>query len=127
MLAGALRRAYRRARGAPGPGARAGALETLQGYDWPGNVRELENFMEKTMIFCRGETIDQAALPGEVRRRPRDADADDLTLRVAVRRVETECIRKALAATGGNRTQAARRLGISLRGLLYKIKDYGVE
>ena len=103
------------------------ALETLQGYDWPGNVRELENFMEKTMIFCRGEVISRAALPWEVRRRPRDADAADPTLRLAVRRIETECIRKALAATGGNRTQAARRLDISLRGLLYKMKDYGVE
>jgi len=98
----------------------------LQGYPWPGNVRELENFMEKTMIFCRCETIDLASLPWEVRRRPREG-GDDLSLRQAARRLEIEYIRKALQATGGNRTQAARLLEISLRGLLYKMKEYQLD
>ncbi len=113
--------------GRPTPALAPDALEALQGYDWPGNVRELENFMEKTMIFCRGETIDLAALPWEVRRRPRDASSASLALRPAVQRVESDCIRKALAAAGGNRTRAARLLEISVRGLLYKIKEHGVE
>ncbi|HEY7746723.1 MAG TPA: sigma-54 dependent transcriptional regulator [Desulfuromonadales bacterium] len=112
--------------GRPAPQIAADAAEVLRGYDWPGNVRELENFMEKTMIFCRGESIDLASLPWEVRRRPREG-GDDLSLRQAARRLELEYIRKALQATGGNRTQAARLLEISLRGLLYKMKDYQLD
>ena len=104
----------------------AECLEILSGYSWPGNVRELENFMEKTMIFNRGEVIEGLGLPGEVRRRERDG-GDDLSLKSAVSRMEREYIRKALAVTQGNKTQAAKLLEISLRGLLYKMKEYGVE
>jgi len=112
--------------GRPVPQLQADALEVLQGYPWPGNVRELENFMEKTMIFCRGETIGLASLPWEVRRRNRN-EAENLSLKQASMRLEGEYIRKALTATGGNRTQAARLLEISLRGLLYKMKEYEIE
>jgi two-component system response regulator AtoC len=108
------------------PELQADALHVLRGYPWPGNVRELENFMEKTMIFCRGETIDLASLPWEVRRRNRN-ESESFSLKQAAMRLESEYIRKALAATGGNRTQAAKLLEISLRGLLYKMKEYGLE
>ena len=104
----------------------AACLETLAAYPWPGNVRELENFMEKTMIFNRGEIIDNANLPGEVRRREQGA-GDDFSLKRAVARMEREYIGKALAATGGNQTQAAKLLEISLRGMLYKMKEYGLD
>jgi two-component system response regulator AtoC len=100
--------------------------ETLAGYLWPGNVRELENFMEKTMIFNRGEVIERTDLPGEVRRRERGG-GDYLSLKNAVTRLEREFISKALAVTGGNQTQAAKLLEISLRGMLYKMKEYGLE
>ena len=102
------------------------ALAALQDYPWPGNVRELENFMEKVMIFCRGPRIDLAALPWEVRRSPREPQ-DAFSLKQAVERMEREYLRKALAATGGNRTQAARLLEISLRALQYKLKEYDLE
>jgi two-component system response regulator AtoC len=108
------------------PELQADAMEVLQGYPWPGNVRELENFMEKTMIFCRGETIDLASLPWEVRRRNR-SEMESMSLKQATMRLECEYIRKALAATGGNRTRAARLLEISLRGLLYKMKEYELD
>jgi two-component system response regulator AtoC len=100
-------------------------LAEVAGYPWPGNVRELENFMEKMMIFNRGEVIDSADLPGEIRRRERGVGGD-LSLKNAVTRMEKEYIRKALAATGGNQTQAAKLLEISLRGMLYKMKEYGL-
>jgi len=102
------------------------ALAALQDYPWPGNVRELENFMEKVMIFCRGPRISLAALPWEVRRTPREPQ-DAFSLKQAVERMEREYLRKALAATGGNRTQAARLLEISLRALQYKLKEYDLE
>jgi two-component system response regulator AtoC len=112
--------------GRPLPHIQVDAMEILRGYPWPGNVRELENFMEKTMIFCRGELIDLDSLPWEVRRRNRN-ETESLSLKQATMRLEGEYIRRALAATGGNRTRAARLLEISLRGLLYKIKEYGIE
>jgi two-component system response regulator AtoC len=112
--------------GRPFPKIQADALEMLRSYPWPGNVRELENFMEKTMIFCRGEMIDLDSLPWEVRRRNRN-ETESLSLKQATMRLEGEYIRRALAATGGNRTRAARLLEISLRGLLYKIKEYEIE
>jgi two-component system response regulator AtoC len=61
-----------------------------------------------------------------VRRRNRN-ESESFSLKQAAMRLESEYIRKALAATGGNRTQAAKLLEISLRGLLYKMKEYGLE
>jgi two-component system response regulator AtoC len=112
--------------GRPVPALAPDALEVLTGYAWPGNVRELENFLEKTLIFCREETIDRSALPWEVRRKERD-ESGGFSLKEASMRLEREYIQKALTATGGNRTHAARLLEISLRALLYKMKEYGIE
>jgi two-component system response regulator AtoC len=102
------------------------AEETLSDYSWPGNVRELANFMERTMIFCRGDVLDLETLPGEIRRKNRGGE-QSFSLKQAALRLEKEYINKALAATAGNRTQAAKMLEISLRKLLYKIKEYGIE
>ncbi|MFA7536645.1 MAG: sigma-54 dependent transcriptional regulator [Desulfuromonadales bacterium] len=112
--------------GRPGPELSADACAVLQSYTWPGNVRELRNFMEKTVIFCREPIINQSSLPWEIRRENRDG-SDDHSLKKATARLEKEYIGKALSATGGNRTQAAKILNISLRGLLYKMKEYGIE
>jgi two-component system response regulator AtoC len=100
--------------------------QVLTGYSWPGNVRELANFMERAMIFCRGDVLGLEVLPGEMRREDRSSQ-EDFSLKNASARLEREYIRKALEATGGNRTQAAKLLEISLRNLLYKIKEYGFE
>ena len=101
-------------------------LSRLQRHSWPGNVRELENFMEKTLIFQRGDHIELDALPGEaLRRTPRSGQ--DFSLKEAVPSVEREYIRKALAATDGNRTRAAKLLEISLRALHYKLKELDLE
>ncbi|NLC72055.1 MAG: sigma-54-dependent Fis family transcriptional regulator, partial [Desulfuromonadaceae bacterium] len=102
------------------------AVAALQSRSWPGNVRELMNFMEKTMIFCRREEIDAASLPWDSRRENRGA-VNSYSLKEAVRRLEKEYIRKALAATGGNRTLAARLLEISLRALHYKLTEYDTD
>ncbi len=112
--------------GRPAPAIAPEAAEVLKSYRWPGNVRELENFMEKTLIFCRGEEIDLPSLPWEVRRSNRE-EPDSFSLKQAMGRLEREYMKKALAATGGNRTHAARLLEISHRALLYKMKDYGIE
>lgn len=112
--------------GRPTPVITPKVAEVLAARTWPGNVREFANFMERTMIFCRGEVLDVEALPGEMRRRGRDS-AQAYSLKEAALRLEKEYIRKALVATDGNRTQAAKLLEISLRKLLYKIKEYHID
>ncbi|MEZ4600193.1 MAG: sigma-54 dependent transcriptional regulator [Syntrophotaleaceae bacterium] len=102
------------------------AEQILSRYSWPGNVRELANFMERTMIFNRGSTIDLEVFPGEMRRKNREP-LEEYSLKKASTRLEREYIRKALSETEGNRTQAAKLLEISLRNLLYKIKEYQLE
>jgi len=110
----------------PQPRLTEEAKKILLTYHWPGNVRELENYLEKALIFSSGETLElpplrknQSVLRGV---RP-----EEYSLKVASRRLEEEYIRKALVKTAGNRTQAAELLEVSLRSLMYKIKDYGID
>jgi two-component system response regulator AtoC len=107
------------------------ALDRLVDHPWPGNVRELENVVERAMILADSDRITLADLPEAIvspRRKatPQPAASGDFSMRRARRRFETELIRRALDATGGNRTRAARLLEISHRALLYKIKEYGL-
>lgn len=105
------------------PRITAEIITELKSYHWPGNVRELRNFIEKALIFNHDETLSLPHLPEDNRSIPRTEPAD-LSIKTANKRLEIEYIRKALSATDGNRTQAAKLLEISLRSLLYKIKDY---
>jgi two-component system response regulator AtoC len=108
------------------------ALERLLAHDWPGNVRELENVVERAMILADGDRITLRELPqgiGERAAAPAEARggaASDFSMRRARRRFESDLIRRALEATGGNRTRAAKLLEISYRALLYKIKEHGL-
>ena len=110
--------------GRPVPLLEPAALAALERYSWPGNVRELLNVLEKTLVLCREETIsvDDLALAVESSGR---SDVDGLSLKRATEQLERDYIQRALAVTGGNRTQAAKLLEISLRNLLYKLKEYG--
>jgi DNA-binding NtrC family response regulator len=104
----------------------AAAKKNLTDYHWPGNVRELENYLEKALIFSPGDTLELPPL--RIRQSaPGEFDSDEYSLKIASRRLEEEYIRKALAKTEGNRTQAAELLEISLRSLMYKLKEYGIE
>jgi two-component system response regulator AtoC len=104
-------------------------LECLVSYAWPGNVRELENVIERAVILASGDRISLRDLPDNVVHPavPAEGGSPDLSLKRARRAAETEIIRRALRATGGNRTHAARLLEISHRALLYKIKEYGIR
>jgi len=111
----------------------ADALEVLARQPWPGNVRELENTIERVLVLAESPVVDAAMLVDHLRpvRDPGSGagatDGADLSIKKATRALEIELIRRALAATGGNRTTAARLLEISHRALLYKIKDYGIS
>jgi DNA-binding NtrC family response regulator len=96
-----------------------GARSALENYPWPGNVRELQNVMERAVILARGE-IGVPHLNLEPPRAPLVPSERVLKAN------ERETIRKVLDESGGNRQQAARILGISLRTLQYRIKEYGL-
>jgi DNA-binding NtrC family response regulator len=115
------------------------AVAELVGYNWPGNIRELENLMERTILFCEGSEIGVSDLPPEIvgsapaSAAPAEGDARPAagSLKEAVRaeteRVERELIQRALDATGGNVTQAARKLKISRKSLQTKMKELGLR
>ncbi len=95
------------------------ARSALENYPWPGNVRELQNVIERAVILAQGE-IGVTHLNLEPLRAPL------VPAESVLKANEREAIRKVLDETGGNRKQAARILGISLRTLQYRIKEYGL-
>lgn len=110
------------------------ALQALQQYAWPGNVRELANVLERAAIMCGGDRIRKENLPadllagseqGAVAANVPQADAALPTLPAAVERLEKTLIQAALERTGGNKSRAAKLLGISERSLWYKLGIYG--
>ncbi len=106
------------------------AMERLTAYGWPGNVRELENVIERAVILCDGELVTARELPSSVVEAPDPGAGDSgqgYSLRRARRAAEAQAIQRALRATDGNRTHAARLLEISHRALLYKIKEFGLR
>lgn len=111
----------------------ADAVEALMRHSWPGNVRELRTAIEHAVVLCRGERITVRDLPASVRgggslqpasavRQPTLA-RDDLTVKDA----EKQLIIRALKETNGNRTLAAKRIGMSRRTLHRKLHAYKLE
>ncbi|MDR3632121.1 MAG: sigma-54 dependent transcriptional regulator [Desulfocapsaceae bacterium] len=101
------------------------AMNLLMQYDWPGNIRELENTMERATILCLGEQIFPSDLPlhllaedAQAARRPQ------VDVGYTLRDMEREVIKTTLSKTGNNRSQAAKKLGVSRQTLLNKIKEY---
>jgi len=108
------------------------AMERLSAYHWPGNVRELMHVVERAGALASGEIIDVPDLPDAVRNHaaapaPPDSESEKLTLREAVARLEHRMISEALQQTNGNRSEAARRLGIARAQLYAKLQECGIE
>ncbi|MHB8783482.1 MAG: sigma-54-dependent transcriptional regulator [Desulfobacteria bacterium] len=95
------------------------ARTAMENYPWPGNVRELQNVIERAVILAHGE-IDVRHMNLEQRGAPVVSDGSNLKVN------ERETIGKVLAEVGGNRKRAAGILGISLRTLQYRIKEFGL-
>lgn len=109
------------------------AMERLLAYSWPGNVRELRNVLERAMLLARAqerECIGPELLPVEVRSAAGTAAGPAVALEPHVPRslddVEREHMERTLRAHEGNRTHAARELGISRATLIKKIRQYGL-
>jgi transcriptional regulator with PAS, ATPase and Fis domain len=101
------------------------AMEMLTSYAWPGNVRQLENCIEQAVVLANEEVIDVDVLSLDHREPKKMAGHHDVAhAGLTLREVEQEHILRTLHAVNGNRTRAARLLGISLRCLQYKLKSY---
>ncbi|MCW5809040.1 MAG: sigma-54-dependent Fis family transcriptional regulator, partial [Deltaproteobacteria bacterium] len=114
--------------------------EVLAQQPWPGNVRELENVLERAIVLADhhragGPAIDLEFLATvmNIQGQPAadtgggDDASNELSIKKATRELEKTLIARALVATQGNRTNAAKLLEISHRALLYKLKEYGIS
>ena len=100
-------------------------MDLLIRYPWPGNVRELENSIERGVILMRGEYLDVGILPLAVQRwGSENVSSGDTEEPATLKDAERALIVKTLEETGGNRSEAARRLQITRKTLLNKIKNY---
>ena len=102
-----------------------GALDRLMHHSWPGNVRELRNVIESATILENGPEIGPDAV-GVGGARPPGSIAAAAGRRLSLAQVEEQYIRDVLRSTGGNRSEAARVLGINRKTLLEKRKRYGI-
>jgi DNA-binding NtrC family response regulator len=107
-------------------------MAQFQAYSWPGNVRELRNALERAVIVCEGSVIEQRHLPpGFGQAMSKLAAQDDNAVRLGVGttvgEAERMLILKTLESTHNNKTRAAEILGISLKTLHNKLKEYGKE
>ena len=99
-------------------------MDVLCGYHWPGNVRELRNVVENLIIFSPGELITQDQLPAKILKKSDQPRAVAIPTGMTMDSLEREAIYQTLAAVDGNKTRAAEVLGIGLRTLQRKLKDY---
>jgi DNA-binding NtrC family response regulator len=115
----------------PTPEISPEAMDVLVRYSWPGNVRELRNLIENLVVFARQPNLVLSDLPTELREAAETGDIaeskaqglfEDLNMDV----IERQAIVRALEKTAGNRGKAAELLGIGLRTLQKKLKDYGM-
>ncbi len=108
------------------------AMRRMMAYDWPGNIRQLENAMERALTLSRNRAwIDVADLPPELQRASLSEPAvpaipeDGFDMAAYVGAIERRLIERALDDTGGNRQQAARRLGLKRTTLVEKLRRLG--
>jgi DNA-binding NtrC family response regulator len=105
------------------------AMEKLLGYHWPGNVRELENVIERSLVMATGKQLDAGDIKLEAAPRPRapNGGAALLPEGLTLDQYEQDIIREALKRADGNKSQAARMLGLTRNALRYRLTQMGLE
>jgi len=104
-------------------------MELLKAYSWPGNVRELKNVLERAVILSEGPQIEPSYLPEYVLI-PTASDVKDavkIPAGLTAAEAEKELILGTLRATGNNKAEAARRLGLDVKTIRNKLKSYGIK
>ena len=111
------------------PGLTPRAMSALVNYSWPGNVRELKNWIEQALVLADGDLIDLQHFPSLTREASGTLRSGVPLAPLGLRLEELErwYVLETLRRADGNRTKAARQLGISLRGLQYKLRRYGTN
>ncbi|MCG6930160.1 MAG: sigma-54 dependent transcriptional regulator [Desulfofustis sp.] len=100
-------------------------MKHLTAYPWPGNVRELENAIERGIILMRGNHLTEKSLPIQVQKHFSSSKPDESQRPATLQEAEMILIRQTLEETGGNKSEAARRLGITRKTLQNKLQKYG--
>jgi two-component system response regulator HydG len=112
-------------------GITPGCMDILLHYPWPGNVRELENAMERGVILMRGDYLDEESLPITIKKWAQEESGDIAVgmddLPSSLEEAEKLVILRTLEEVGGNKSEAARRLGITRKTLLSKLTKYGAS
>ncbi|TKS64323.1 MAG: acetoacetate metabolism regulatory protein AtoC [Nitrospira sp.] len=103
------------------------AMRLLRLYGWPGNIRQLRNLMERLVVTVKDAMIQPEHLPEEIQASKEDARTMVVTLGTSLDQLEREVIQRTLTEITNHREKAAKLLGISLRALQYKIKEYGIR
>ncbi|HTQ95504.1 MAG TPA: sigma-54 dependent transcriptional regulator [Candidatus Acidoferrum sp.] len=112
-------------------GVGAEVLDIFMSHTWPGNIRELRNVLERAAIMSEKDLISRSSLPGEfgkiATKSPSDLSGIKFPIGTTVDAMERELIVQTLQATGNNKTRAAELLGVSLKTLHNKLKEYGSD
>ena len=104
------------------------AIDKLMGYYWPGNVRELENVIERSIVMAPGEKLDADHIRLDMNLRARHAAGEvGLPEGMSLDAYEQELIKNALKQADGNKSQAARILGLTRNALRYRLTQMGIE
>lgn len=108
------------------------AMDALLRYTWPGNVRELENAVERAVILCRGDLVGEDVLPVNiVQTSPLQEKSDEVPemalASMSLDMMEKQVIESTMRQTGANKSETARRLGITRATLHNKLRKYGIE
>ncbi len=103
-------------------------MELLVSYGWPGNVRELENAIERGVILMRGDQLSEKSLPLPIQKQEgAGAGAGAIAAPASLQEAERLLILQTLEETGGNKSEAARRLGITRKTLQNKLQRYDLS
>ena len=103
------------------------AMRLLRLYALPGNIRQLRNLIERLVVTVKDTVIEPTHLPEEIQASREDARTMVVSLGSPLKEIEREAIRRTLTEVTNHREKAAKLLGISLRALQYKIKEYGIR
>ena len=128
FLAEHFTRKFSRELGSGIEGITDSAIQRLMEYHWPGNVRELENVIERSVVLCSGKKLDADCIKLDTAPRARQAVQDSfLPEGVSLEEHERNIIREALKRADGNKSQAARMLGLTRNALRYRLSQMGLE
>jgi DNA-binding NtrC family response regulator len=109
--------------GKPPPRISESCMEYLQQYNWPGNAREIENCMHRAFLTCAGDQLQVEDLNLDRASKPRSSADNEIRAGISIRDMEQALIKQTIQHVKGNRTEAAKLLGISIRTLRNKLRE----